>query len=109
MKEINNKCPFTTTQRVLQGKWAIVVLYHLSTGTKRFNKLEKEIPEVTRAVLTRQLRQLEDDKLIIRTVYAEVPPRVEYSLSDLGKMFQNVLNAIEIFGTDYMEQIQLMY
>ena len=60
---VYDKCPYVTTQKVLQGKWAIVVLYHLSTGIKRFNELEKLIPEVTRTVLTRQLRQLEKDKL----------------------------------------------
>ncbi len=83
MESVYEKCPFVTTQRVLKGKWAIVVLYQLSTGTKRFNELEKSMPEVTRTVLTRQLRQLEKDKLIERKVYAEVPPRVEYRLKTL--------------------------
>ncbi|MEB3090027.1 winged helix-turn-helix transcriptional regulator, partial [Parvimonas sp. M20] len=81
MSTIYDKCPHVTTQKVLQGKWAIVVLYHLSKGTKRFNELERLIPEVTRTFLTRQLRQLEQYKLITRKVFAEVPPHVEYSLS----------------------------
>ena len=98
MSTIYDKCPYVTTQKVLQGKWAIVVLYHLSTGTKRFNELERLIPEVTRTVLTRQLRQLEQDKLITRKVFAEVPPHVEYSLS-------KVLNEIEIFGLDYISEL----
>ena len=105
MSTIYDKCPYVTTQKVLQGKWAIVVLYHLSTGTKRFNELERLIPEVTRAVLTRQLRQLEQDKLITRKVFAEVPPHVEYSLSILGAKFQKVLNEIEIFGLDYISEL----
>ena len=105
MSNIYDKCPYVTTQRVLQGKWAIVVLYHLSTGTKRFNELERLIPEVTRTVLTRQLRQLEQDKLITRKVFAEVPPHVEYSLSTLGTKFQKVLNEIEIFGLDYISEL----
>ena len=105
MSNIYNKCPYVTTQKVLQGKWAIVVLYHLSTGTKRFNELERLIPEVTRTVLTRQLRQLEQDKLITRKVFAEVPPHVEYSLSILGAKFQKVLNEIEIFGLDYISEL----
>ena len=105
MSTIYNKCPYVTTQKVLQGKWAIVVLYHLSTGTKRFNELERLIPEVTRTVLTRQLRQLEQDKLITRKVFAEVPPHVEYSLSILGAKFQKVLNEIEIFGLDYISEL----
>ena len=105
MLTIYDKCPYVTTQKVLQGKWAIVVLYHLSTGTKRFNELERLIPEVTRTVLTRQLRQLEQDKLITRKVFAEVPPHVEYSLSTLGTKFQKVLNEIEIFGLDYISEL----
>ena len=105
MSTIYDKCPYITTQKVLQGKWAIVVLYHLSTGTKRFNELERLIPEVTRTVLTRQLRQLEQDKLITRKVFAEVPPHVEYSLSTLGTKFQKVLNEIEIFGLDYISEL----
>lgn len=83
MATVDDKCPYVTTQRVLQGKWAVVVLYHLSTGTKRFSELERLIPHVTRTVLTRQLRQLEQDQLIIRRVFPEVPPHVEYSLSKL--------------------------
>ena len=105
MSTIYDKWPYVTTQKVLQGKWAIVVLYHLSTGTKRFNELERLIPEVTRTVLTRQLRQLEQDKLITRKVFAEVPPHVEYSLSTLGTKFQKVLNEIEIFGLDYISEL----
>lgn len=105
MSTIYDKCPYVTTQKVLQGKWAIVVLYHLSIGTKRFNELERLIPEVTRTVLTRQLRQLEQDKLIKRKVFAEVPPHVEYSLSTLGTKFQKVLNEIEIFGLDYISEL----
>lgn len=105
MSTIYDKCPYVTTQKVLQGKWAIVVLYHLSTGTKRFNELERLIPEVTRTVLTRQLRQLEQDKLITRKVFAEIPPHVEYSLSTLGTKFQKVLNEIEIFGLDYISEL----
>ncbi len=106
MSGVYDKCPYITTQRVLQGKWAIVVLYRLSTGTKRFNELEKLMPDVTRTVLTRQLRQLERDKLIIRKVFAEVPPHVEYSLSGLGSKFQNVLDAIEAFGLEYIAELE---
>ena len=105
MSTIYDKCPYVTTQKVLQGKWAIVVLYHLSTGTKRFSKLQRLIPDVTRTVLTRQLRQLEQDKLIVRKVFPEVPPHVEYSLSALGTKFQRVLDEIEIFGLDYIAEL----
>ena len=105
MATVYDKCPYVTTQKVLQGKWAIVVLYHLSTGTKRFSELERLIPDVTRTVLTRQLRQLEQDKLIIRKVFTEVPPRVEYSLSSAGSKFQKVLDEIEVFGLDYIAEL----
>ena len=105
MMSIYDKCPFATTQRVLQGKWEIVILYHLSTGTKRFNELQRLMPLTTRTVLTRQLRQLEKDKLIDRKVFAEVPPHVEYSLSKLGIQFQKVLDEIEIFGLNYIAEL----
>ena len=90
-----------------KGKWAIVVLYHLSSGTKQFNEIEKLMPEVTRAVLIRQPRQLEADKLIERKVYAEVPPRVEYYLSEMGNKFKLVLEAIEVFGLEYVNFLEL--
>ncbi len=106
MSNIYDKCPYVTTQRVLQGKWAIIILYHLSTGTKRFNELEKLMPEITRTVLTRQLRQLETDRLINRKVFAEVPPHVEYSLSKIGTKFQKVLDEIEVFGLDYIAELK---
>ncbi|WP_303118155.1 helix-turn-helix domain-containing protein [Fusobacterium sp.] len=105
MTKIYDKCPYATTQRVLQGKWAILILYHLSTGTKRFNELEKLIPEVTRTVLTRQLRQLEKDKLISRKIFPVIPPHVEYSLSKLGIKFQKVLDEIEVFGLEYIQEL----
>ena len=109
MSTLYDKCPYVTTQKVLQGKWAIVILYHLSTGTKRFSELERSIPDVTRTVLTRQLRQLEQDKLIIRKVFPEGPPHVEYSLSTLGTKFQRVLDEIEIFGLDYIAELNKVH
>lgn len=99
------KCPFATTQRILTGKWAIVVLYQLSTGTKRFNELQRLIPEITQPALTRQLRQLEKDYLVKRTVYPQIPPKVEYSLSEHGEKFRPVLDAIELFGQDYIQTL----
>lgn len=96
-------CPFATTQKVLTGKWALVILYQLSTGTKRFNELQRNIPGVTQSILTHHLRQLEKDKLVHREVYPEVPPRVEYSLTEIGRSFQGVLDQVEKWGLDYME------
>lgn len=107
MESVYGLCPFATTQRILTGKWAVVVLYQLSTGTKRFNQLQRLIPEVTQTILTRQLRQLEKDKLVERKVFAEVPPRVEYSLSALGEKFKPVLDQIEIFGLTYIKELNI--
>lgn len=98
-------CPFATTQKVLTGKWALVIIYQLSTGTKRFNELQRLMPGVTQTILTRHLRQLEADKIVKRKIYAEVPPRVEYSLTEVGQAFQNVLDAVETWGLDYIELI----
>lgn len=106
MKSIYGQCPFSTTQHALQGKWTIVILFQLSTGTQRFNELKKNIPDITRSMLTRQLRQLEKDLLITRTVYAEVPPRVEYKLSKMGEKFRKVLDQIEVFGLEYIEELK---
>ena len=100
-------CPFATTQKVLTGKWCIIILYQLSTGTKRFNQLQRLLPGITQTILMKQLRQLEKDKLVIRTVYAEVPPRVEYSLSELGKSFKSVLDTIETWGLHYIKELEL--
>ena len=82
------------------------MLYQLSCGTQRFNELERNIPEITRSMLTRQLRQLERDRLVVRKVYAEVPPKVEYSLSELGERFRRVLDEIEVFGLEYMRELE---
>ncbi|EHI75498.1 transcriptional regulator [Streptococcus criceti] len=100
-------CPFATTQKVLTGKWPLVIIYQLSTGTKRFNELQRLIPGITQTILTRHLRQLEADKIVSRTVYAEVPPRVEYALTELGKSFQGVLDAVEIWGQSYIKALDL--
>lgn len=96
-------CPFATTQKVLTGKWNLVIIYQLSTGTKRFNELNRLIPDVTQTILTKHLRQLEKDGIIERKVYAEVPPRVEYRLSPMGESFKSVLDAVEIWGQEYIE------
>ena len=87
----------------LTGKWALVIIYQLSTGTKRFKELQRLLPGITQTILTRHLRQLEKDKIIQRKVYAEVPPRVEYSLTEMGQEFRVVLDAVEKWGLDYIK------
>ena len=100
-------CPFATTQRVLTGKWALVIIYQLSTGTKRFKELQRLLPGITQTILTRHLRQLEKDKIVQRKVYEEVPPRVEYSLTEMWQEFKVVLDAVEKWGLDYIKLLEM--
>ncbi len=104
-KKILSECPFITTQRVLQGKWAILILHYLSERPYRFNELQKEI-KITQATLSTQLKGLEEEGLISRTVYAEVPPRVEYALTDIGREFQPVLDSLRIWGDKYIQYLK---
>ena len=99
--ELFGVCPFVTSQKILQGKWAILVLHELSQGTKRFNELERAI-NITHASLSTQLKYLEREGIVSRTVYPEVPPRVEYSLTPIGHQFQPVLASIESWGNAYI-------
>ncbi|MGI6756003.1 MAG: winged helix-turn-helix transcriptional regulator [Atopobiaceae bacterium] len=99
-------CPFVTAQQVLQGKWSVLVLHHLADGPLRFNQLRKRLPQLTAATLTNQLRYLEEHGMIKRIAYPEVPPRVEYSLTELGEDFKPVLDQIQVWGTHYLEHLQ---
>lgn len=102
-KDLFGICPFVTTQKILTGKWTLLIIHCLSERTLRFNELQRTLPSLTSTTLTKQLRMLEDHGLIIRTVYNQIPPRVEYSLSDLGKNFKPVLDELEIWGNQYIE------
>ena len=89
---------------VIGGKWKGIVLYHLLSETIRFNELRRLIPEVTQRMLTKQLRELEADKLILRKVYPEVPPKVEYSMSEYGKTLAPVIHALKDWGTKHKQK-----
>jgi DNA-binding HxlR family transcriptional regulator len=102
-KSLFGKCPYFTAQKVFSGKWSILIIYHLSEGTMRYGELERSIEDITQATLTKQLRMLQDYGLIARKVYPEIPPRVEYSLTELGKDFQPVLDQFRIWGDKYIE------
>ncbi len=100
--ELFGICPFVTAQKLLQGKWAILILHALNEGTKRFNELERDI-QITHATLSSQLKYMEKEGLVHRTVYPEVPPRVEYSLTATGRRFAPVLDSIQVWGEEYIE------
>lgn len=99
-----NSCPVEVTLSVVAGKWKVIILKYLGGGTKRFSELQRSIPQITRKMLTQQLRELENDGLIIRTVYPQVPPKVEYALSDYGKTFYPVLESMAEWGYNHMER-----
>lgn len=94
-------CPITNVQKVVRGKWAMVVIYFLSQGTIRFGELSRRIPQVTQANLTKELRMLEEYGLVHREVYREVPPKVEYSLTDIGQKFLPVIEELEKWAVEY--------
>lgn len=105
-KDLFGVCPFATAQRLIQGKWAILILHHLSEGTTRFNELQRKMPKMTHATLSTQLKQLESEGLVIRTEYPQIPPKVEYSLSEIGKKFAPVLESIRTWGMEYISYMQ---
>ncbi len=95
------QCPIAPVQKVISGKWNMVIMYFLSQGVMRFGELQKKLPNVTQAALTKQLRLLEEYKMIHREVYKQVPPKVEYSLTELGVNFLPVLEALEKWAIEY--------
>jgi DNA-binding HxlR family transcriptional regulator len=99
-------CSVERTLNLIDGKWKIVILYKLLRGTLRFNELRRLIPAVTQRMLTHQLRELEADDLIVRTVYAQVPPKVEYSLSDRGQSLEPVIMALKNWGDTNLSSIE---
>lgn len=94
-------CPVETTLTLISSKWKVLILRDLMTGTKRFGELKKSIGAVTQKVLTAQLREMETAGLLTRTVYAEVPPRVEYTLTELGYSLKPILDAMWNWGNEY--------
>ncbi|ABD88958.1 winged helix-turn-helix transcriptional regulator [Rhodopseudomonas palustris] len=94
-------CPVEVTLDLIDGKWKGVILYHLQEGRLRFGELRKKMPGITQRMLTKQLRALEDDALVTRKVFAEVPPRVEYALSETGLRLRPVIDALRRWGEDH--------
>jgi DNA-binding HxlR family transcriptional regulator len=104
-KELFGICPYVTAQKIFSGKWSILIMYHLSKKPYRFGELQKLLPGLTQATLTKQLKYLEEYKLIHREVYREIPPKVEYSLTEVGEQFLPVLEAFEVFGVNYIKYL----
>jgi len=97
-------CPMGLVQKLLSGKWKILILWFLSAKVSRFNDIRKKLPNVTQKMITQQLRSLENDHLIFRHVYPVVPPKVEYGLTDLGRRIIPILELMHTFGVDYLAQ-----
>lgn len=100
----NYNCALELTMDLIGGKWKLIILWHLLDGSKRFNQLDKLIPAITQKMLTTQLRELEEKGLVNRKVYPQVPPKVEYSLSERGRSLEKILNALCSCSKDYANE-----
>lgn len=96
-------CPVATTVWLIGNKWKLLILRNLLAGPNRFGELRRTIPGISQKVLTDNLRSMEKDGIVIRTVYAEMPPHVEYTLSDLGDTMRPIISAMEKWGLGYQE------
>ncbi len=95
-------CPTETALEVIGGKWKGMILYHLLDGTKRFNELRRLMPDITQRMLTKQLRSLEESGVVHRKVYAEIPPKVEYSLTEIGRELTPIVRGLEKWGAQFL-------
>jgi len=102
-----DRCPVEATLELIGGKYKALILWHLSDGTLRFNQLRSQINGVTAKMLTQQLRELESSKLVHREVFPVIPPKVEYSLTDLGRSLLPILVAMRDWGADYLRSKNL--
>ena len=100
------ECPVATTLQLIGNKWKILILRNLMARPWRFNEMLRSIPGISQKVLTDNLRALENDEIITRTVFPEVPPRVEYALSDLGESMRPIIKAMEAWGTEYQQLVR---
>ena len=97
-------CPVETTLTLISSKWKVLIVRDLLVGTKRFGELQRSVGNVSQKVLTAQLREMEEDGLVDRKAYPEVPPRVEYSLTELGRSLEPVLSALWNWGETYQSK-----
>lgn len=103
--QLRDTCPVKAAIDVIRGRWKPSILWELYCGTKRFSDLQAALPGITAQVLTLQLRQLEADGVVLRAVFAEIPTRVEYSLSDHGRALSAVMDQLEIWGAAYLQRM----
>ena len=103
-KEELPACPVATTVQIIGSKWKLLIMRNLLQRPWRFNELKKDLEGISQKVLTDSLRSMEADGIITRTVYPEVPPRVEYALSELGESMRPIMDAMEIWGTEYKKR-----
>ena len=99
-------CPVETTLSLISNKWKVLILRDLMSGTRRFGELRKSIGHITQKVLTSNLRDMEEQGLLTRTVYAEVPPRVEYTLTELGRSLNPILQAMSDWRLAYKAKVE---
>ncbi len=103
--ELLPECPVATTVQLIGNKWKLLILRNLLVRPWRFNELQKSLDGISQKVLTDSLRSMEADGIVTRTVYAEVPPRVEYALSEIGESMRPILEAMEIWGKEYKKTV----
>lgn len=103
LEERVGKCPYSTVQSLISGKWAMLILYYLMEHPIRFNELQRKMPKMTHATLSVQLKALVEKGLVERKQYESMPPIVEYSLTEIGKGFKPVLEAMRIWGEEYID------
>ncbi len=102
------KCPVETTLKMLGCKWKVLIIRELLTGTKRFCELKKSVTGITQKVLTAKLRDMESLGLVERKVYEQTPPKVEYSLTDIGYSLREVIESMKVWGKDYKKYVKLV-
>lgn len=106
MSKKDVSCPVEITLGVISGRWKVMIIHQLLEGTKRFNQLHRELKGITHRTLTKQLRELETNGLILRRDYAEIPPRVEYSLSPLGRTLKDILMAMHFWAEKHGHKLE---
>ncbi|MEI2404134.1 winged helix-turn-helix transcriptional regulator [Niallia taxi] len=100
----SSDCALSKVQKLIGGKWKLILLWYISEQPRRFGEMHRSFPDMTQSMLTKQLRELENDGLLHREIYKEVPPRVEYSLTDLGQQFVPILQYMYDWGESHLKE-----